>query len=141
MPSRTVAAAPAYGRALDFAGESNHRDNERPGAVPSNYVAIHPEQSSRLGSYLGVAVREDTAYTTHKGVEKDGVRRRAQKAIEKLRDALRKALQPEEAVLYLAAGQVAATPLEQAFLGWHSYSTGGGVLVRARPRAAYASRG
>ncbi len=97
--------------------------------MPSSYVAIHPELSTRLGSYLGVPVREDTAYTNHKGVEKDGVRKRAQKAIEKLQDALRKALQPEEVVLYLAAGQVTATALEQVSLGWHSYYTGGGVLV------------
>ncbi len=97
--------------------------------MPSNYLAIHPELSTRLGSYLGVPVREDTAHTNHKGVEKDGVRKRAQKAIEKLQDALRKALQPEEAILYLAAGQVAPTRLEQAFLGWYGYTTGGGVLV------------
>ncbi len=44
--------------------------------MPSNYAAIHLEQSTRLASYLGVPLREDTAYKNHEGVEKDGVRKR-----------------------------------------------------------------
>jgi len=97
--------------------------------MPDIYFPVHPEQSSRLGSPHGVRVREDTLYTNHKGQEKSGIRKRADKALDKLQEILRKMLGPEEVVLYLARGQAPATWFEQYTLGWYIYYVTATVLV------------
>ncbi len=102
--------------------------------MPSADVAIHPEQAPRLVSREGVRLREDTAYTNHKGREKKGIRKRTDKALQNLRDALSRVLEPEEAVLYVARGQAPASLLEQFAFGWYIYYVTGAVLVLTNRR-------
>lgn len=90
---------------------------------------VHPEQSPRLTSLHGVRVREDTLYSNPCGEEKKGIRKRAEKAIEKLQEVLSRALGPEEAVLYVARCQAPVGTLEQLTLGWYIYYVTGTVLV------------
>lgn len=105
--------------------------------MPDANLPVHPEQSARLGSFAGVRVREDVAFTNHKGDEKGGIRKRAEKTIEKLQEALRKVLEPEEAVFYLGRAQLPVSPLEELFLGWLAYYTDIGVLVLTNRRLLF----
>ncbi len=89
--------------------------------MPSAQIPVHTEQPVRLSSHFGVLVREDTAFTNSKGGEKKGIRKRAEQAIDKLQEPLRKFLEPEEAVLYIARGQIMLAGVERYFLGWHAY--------------------
>jgi hypothetical protein len=93
------------------------------------YFPVHPEQSSRLGSPSGVRVREDTLYTNQKGQEKKGIRRRAEKALDKLQEILRKMLRADEVVLYIARGQAPASAFEQVTFGWYIYYVTATILV------------
>jgi len=102
--------------------------------MPDVYFPVHPEQSSRLGSPHGVRVREDTLYTNHKGQEKSGIRKRTDKALDKLQEILRKMLGPEEVVLYIARGQAPASALEQITFGWYIYRVTAAVLVLTNRR-------
>lgn len=97
--------------------------------MPDVNFPVHPDQSARLGSLSGVRIREDTLYTSHKGEEKKGVRLRAEKAIDKLQEVLRKVLEPQETVLYVARCQAPVTAFEQLTLGWYIYYVTGTVLV------------
>jgi hypothetical protein len=97
--------------------------------MPDIYFPVHPEQSSRLGSPNGVRVREDTLYTNHKGQEKKGVRKRADKALDKLQEVLRRALAPAEVVLYIARCQAPASVFEQITFGWYIYYVTATILV------------
>jgi hypothetical protein len=92
-------------------------------------LLVHPEQSPRLTSLQGVRVREDTLFSDHRGQEKKGIRKRAEKAIEKLQEVLRRAVGPEEAVLYVARCQAPVGAFDQFTLGWYIYYVTGTVLV------------
>jgi len=92
-------------------------------------LPVHPEQSPRLTSLQGVRVREDTLYSNHRGAEKKGIRKRAETAIEKLQEVLRRALGPEEAVLYVARCQAPVGAFDQFTLGWYIYYVTGTILV------------
>jgi hypothetical protein len=102
--------------------------------VPTGQIAVHPDQSVSLTTYNGILVREDTAFTNRKGVEKRGIRKRAEQALDKLQEPLRKILEPDEAVLYLARGQIMPGGIEQFFLGWHSYFLAPAMLVLTNRR-------
>ncbi len=97
--------------------------------MPDIYFPVHPQQSSRLGSPNGVRVREDTLYTNHKGQEKKGIRKRADKALDKLQEVLRRALTPEEVLLYVAPCQAPASVFEQITFGWYIYYVTATMLV------------
>lgn len=105
--------------------------------MPDMHSPVHPEQSSRLGSPNGVRVREDTLYTNHKGQEKSGVRKRADKAIDKLQEILRQALGPEEVVLYTARCQAPVSWFEQWTFGWYIYYVTAIVLVLTNRRLLF----
>jgi len=102
--------------------------------VPSNQIAVYPAQSSRLTAPFGVAVREDVAFTNHKGEEKSGVRKNAEKLLEKLQEPLRKFLEPDEAVFCIVRAQVMPSGVEQFFLGWHAMFLMPGALVLTNRR-------
>lgn len=102
--------------------------------MPSNQIPIHAGQSPRLSSHSGVLVREDVAFADSKGVEKNGIRKRMEKLLEKLQDPLRKFLEPEEAVLCITRAQVMPSGFEQFFLGWHAAFLSPGVLVLTNRR-------
>lgn len=97
--------------------------------MPDVYLLVHSGQSSRLGTLHGVRVREDTLYSNHKGEEKKGIRKRAEKAVEKLQEILRKMLGQDEVVLYVARCQAPASVFEQMTFRWYIYYMTGTVLV------------
>jgi hypothetical protein len=102
--------------------------------VPSTQLPFHSGQPIRLSSHSGVLVREDTAFSNYKGVEKKGIRKRAEQALEKLEEPLRKFLEPDEAVLYIARGQIMPSGVEQFLLGWHAHYLAPGFLVLTNRR-------
>jgi len=97
--------------------------------MPAADLLVHPTQAPRLASRQGVQVREDSVYTNHKGDEKNAIRKRADKALDKLQEALARALKPDETVLHLARCQAPAGAFEQLAFGWYIYYVTGTVLV------------
>ena len=83
---------------------------------------------------LACLVREDVAFANHKGVEKSGIRKRTEQALEKLQEPLRKFLEPDEAVFYVARAQIMPSGVEQFFLGWHAMFLAPAVLVLTNRR-------
>jgi hypothetical protein len=81
-------------------------------------IPIHPEVFPRLIPRDGLQVREDSLYTNHKGEEKSGIRKRVDKALKLLGEALQKVLEPQEVILYIAAARREAGALEQLTMGW-----------------------
>ncbi|MGA3323909.1 MAG: hypothetical protein ABSF45_05510 [Terriglobia bacterium] len=102
--------------------------------MPSNQIPVHPEQSPRLSSHFGVLVREDVAFANHKGVEKGGIRKQTEQALEKLQEPLRKFLEPDEAVFCITRAQIMPSGVEQFFLGWHAMFLAPAVLVLTNRR-------
>jgi hypothetical protein len=105
--------------------------------MPVPGFPIHPEQSARQGSFEGVRVREDTLYSNSRGKEKGGIRKRAQKAIGQLKDALLRVFAQDETVLYVARAQALPSKFEEFVLGWLAYYTHRGVLVFSNTRLLY----
>lgn len=97
--------------------------------MPDVHFPVHSQQSARLVSLNGVQVREDTLYTNHKGEEKKGIRKHAEKALDKLQEILRKVLGQDEVALYVARCQAPIAPLEQLTLGAYASFVTGSVLV------------
>ncbi len=81
--------------------------------MPPADFPIHPGQAPRFGSRGGVRFREDTAYTNAEGQEEDGIRETADEVIDNLQEGLRNALEPDEAVLYVARGPTTVGLFEQ----------------------------
>jgi len=105
--------------------------------MPANQIPIHPEQSVRLSLHHGIMVRDDTAFTNRKGVEKRGIRRRTERALDKLQEPLRKILEPDEAVLYMARAQNVVGGTGQFFLGSHYYFLAPTMVVLTNRRLLY----
>lgn len=97
--------------------------------MAKNDLPIHSSQSPRLGVHSGVRVREDVAFTSHKGEENEKVAKRARAALEKLQEPLRKLIQADEAVLCVAEAQAPVGVLEQLTMGWYIYRVSRAVLV------------
>jgi hypothetical protein len=87
--------------------------------MPTTQIPIHSDWSVRLSSHSGILIREDVAFTNRKGVEKKSIRKRAEQALDKLQEPLRKILEPDEAVLYIARATLLPGLFEQFFLGWY----------------------
>ncbi|MFQ5664314.1 MAG: tetratricopeptide repeat protein [Terriglobia bacterium] len=81
--------------------------------MPAADFPVHPDQIPRLGSGVGVRLREDTIYTDHEGKEKKGIRKRTEKVLAKLQEPLRKVLEPHEAILYVSGPHWRASAFEQ----------------------------
>lgn len=90
-------------------------------------IPDHPSPS--ITSTLGVRIRQDTIYSNQKGEEKKGIRKRAEKVLDKLQEPLRKVLMPEEAVLYITRCLSPIGAIERATLGWHVYLLTAAALV------------
>jgi hypothetical protein len=97
--------------------------------VPDKYFSVHPQVSARIASLNGVQVREDLLYTNDKGEEKKSIRKRAEKAIDKLQGILQKVIGPDEAVLFVARCQSPVSAFEQLTMGWYVYYVSQTVLV------------
>ena len=92
-------------------------------------LQVHTGQVPRPISRAGVRVREDTVYADHRGRERKGVRKRADKALDKLQETLAKVLEPDEAILHVARCPAPAGILEQFAFGWYIYYVTATVLV------------
>jgi hypothetical protein len=102
--------------------------------MPDKHFSVHPQQSARIASVGGVQVREDSLYTNHKGEEKKGIRKRAEKAIDKLQGILQKVIGVDEAVLYMARCQSPVSLFEQFTMGWYVIYVSQTVLVLTNRR-------
>jgi hypothetical protein len=102
--------------------------------MPANQIPVHPEQSVRLSSHHGIMVREDTAFTNREGIEKLGIRKRTEQALDKLQEPLRKILGPDEAVLYVARAQIMLTGIEKLSIGGYAALLAPAVLVLTNQR-------
>ena len=107
--------------------------------MPTTQVPIHSDQSVRLSSRFGIPLREDVAFTNRKGIEKTSIRKRAEKALDKLQEPLRKLLEPDEAVLYIARADLLPGAFEQFFLGWYAAYLSPATLVLTNRRILYLS--
>lgn len=105
--------------------------------MPDARIPIYRDRSAVLGSSSGVSIREDAAYTNAKGKEKGGIRKRTERAIEKLQDHLRKVLEPEETVISVVRARLPVGFLEQFFLGWLAAVTDAGIIVLTNRRLLF----
>ncbi|HUI41618.1 MAG TPA: hypothetical protein VL523_06590 [Terriglobia bacterium] len=76
-------------------------------------------QPARLVSIDGVTVRADTAYTDSSGRERNDLRERVECAVQSLREALGRVLEPGETVLFAARADVRPGVLEQLTAGYY----------------------
>ena len=83
----------------------------------------------QFGTFEGIRVREDLAYTNPRNEANDGVRRRTQQSLEKLQGILRKLLREAEAVVYVARCQAPVGALDQLTFGWYIHRITASVLV------------
>jgi len=102
--------------------------------MPGAQIPVHPDRSPQLASHSGILVREDVAFANRQGVEKSGIRKRAEQTLTKLQEPLSKFLEPEEAVFYVTPAQIMPSGFEQFFLGWHAVFLGPAVLVLTNRR-------
>ena len=97
--------------------------------MASPQLTVHTNQSIRMGTYASVPIREDTLFTDHAGDEKKGIRKRAEKTLDEHQELLRRLLEREETVLYVARAQAPVGLLEQVTFGWYTYYVTSVVLV------------
>lgn len=97
--------------------------------MPTPDFPVHPNQSARIGNSSGLRVREDSAYSNAKGEENKGIHKRTDQALEKLQETLRKVVEPDEAILYVARARERLSTLEQLFLGWHAIFASDSLLL------------
>jgi hypothetical protein len=97
--------------------------------MPTPDYPIHTNQNARLGASSGLRLREDTAYTNAKGEENKGIHKRTDESLEKMQETLRKVLEPDEAILYVARARERLSLVEQFFLGWHAVFASDSILL------------
>lgn len=96
---------------------------------------VHPGKSAQRVDRSGLTVREDTLYSDAKGNEKSSVRKRAESVLERMGEFLRRVVEPDEAIFYIARAQVMPGVLEQLFMGWlGTISMPGALLVFTNKR-------
>jgi hypothetical protein len=96
---------------------------------------VHPEKPAQRIDRSGLAARADTLYTDAKGEEKYSVRKRAESVLERMGEFLRRVMEPDEAIFYIARAQVMPGVLEQLFMGWlGTISMPGALLVFTNKR-------
>jgi hypothetical protein len=86
-------------------------------------IQIYPSIPARRVEFAGFHVREDVLNSDAKGREKSKLRKRAGEALKDLGDVLRRVLEPDETIFYVAPTQAMPGPLAQFFGGGgHMYS-------------------
>jgi hypothetical protein len=90
---------------------------------------VHPETAARTLLRYGVQVREDVAFTNKKGQDNPGVRRRAEKILDKLQAPLQQTLESGEIVLYVVRAKLYPRVLERILVGWLALYLEGVVLI------------
>src|SRR5512146_1421032 len=88
----------------------------------------------QLRPVQGVPVRVDVAFTNKDGVEKNGIRKDAEKMLSKLGPALQRLLAADEFVVYLAGACAPMTGLEQYTFGWFAQFVSRVALVFTNQR-------
>ncbi len=91
--------------------------------MPTTDLVIHTTLTPQQTARNGLNVREDTLYTDAKGKEKSKIRKRAEDALADLDEILRRVLEPNETIFYIAKAQATPNFAAQFFGGaWHTYS-------------------
>lgn len=110
--------------------------------MPPKDLSIHAERLPQVTNQHGIPVREDVLYTNHKAAEKSGIRKRADKTLEILQEPLRKILEPDEVVWYVAQAQAPISAAQQLTLGWMTYYVTQTMLVVTNRRLlAFSKKG
>jgi hypothetical protein len=102
--------------------------------VANNQVTIHPGCAPRPGTFQGISIREDSVYTNHTGEEDKGIRKRAEKVLAKLEEPLRRLIQGDETILYVANCLAPVSAFEQLTMGWYIYRATMSVVVLTNRR-------
>ncbi len=105
--------------------------------MPGAEVLIYPSRAPQIVASNGLPIREDVAYSDAKGEESERNKRRAQEAIDKLRDILPSLLEPKEAIFCLVRCQAPAGALEQLFVGWSIYQITATTLLFTNQRVIH----
>lgn len=105
--------------------------------MPSVDMRVHPNTMARTVEIAGVRIREDTACADVQGRENRKVRKRATKIIETLQEPLKKILQPDESVFYIAEAQAPASLWDQLSFGWYIYQVTSVCLVFTNRRVLH----
>jgi len=92
-------------------------------------IPVHANQLPRVMSQNGVALREDVAYTNHKGEENSGVRNRTEKALGKLHEVLGKILEADETVYFVCAARAPQNAIEQLLANIYTQYMTASVLI------------
>ena len=96
-------------------------------------IAVHSNVLPRVGSFAGLRLREDTAFTNASGVEKSSLRKRAEQDLRQAAEVLSRLMQPGETVLYVARGAFMPNTWEQ-LLEQHGATALGALLVLTNTR-------
>lgn len=104
-------------------------------------LRIHPDLPARLTTVSGVQIREESVFTDNRGRERKLIRKTAEEYLEKLQEALRAVLGPDEAVLYITRCQSPVSVFEQLTLGWYIYYVSGVVVVLTNRRLLHLAVG
>jgi hypothetical protein len=92
-------------------------------------LTFNTEQPPREVTWQGLRLREDTAYTDHKGRDDNSVRRSVEKALSPLAGILQNLLEADEAILYAARANAPMGTFEQLTFGWYAQYVGQTTLV------------
>jgi len=84
-----------------------------------------------------IPLRTDVLFTNHKGEAKERVRKRKTKALEKLRPALLRTLQPGETLLYITEARSPLTILEQLTAAWWTAMLAASAIVVTNKRILF----
>jgi hypothetical protein len=96
---------------------------------------IHPGKPAMRIDRNGLTVRGDTVYSDAKGDDKYSIRKRAESVLERMGEFLRRVMEPDEAIFYIARAQVMPGIFEQIFMGWlGAISMPGALLVFTNKR-------
>ena len=96
-------------------------------------MAVHTNVLPRIAPFAGLQVREDTAYTDASGVEKAGLRKRAEQDLREASEILSRLVRQNETVLYLARGAFMPNNWEQ-LLDNHASMAAGALLAVTNTR-------
>ena len=92
-------------------------------------LPVHPGKPAQRVDRNGLTARADTLYTDAKGEEKYSIRKRAESVLERMGEFLRRMMEPDEAIFYIARAQLMPGVLEQMFMGWLGAISMPGALV------------
>ncbi len=85
--------------------------------MPATDIAIHSNQKVSITAPWGFPLREDVAFTDLHGCDAGALGRGNRRELERLRDPLSAIIEPDEAVLYFARGQIMPGRPQRYMLG------------------------